>query len=123
MIFFVLLYVLLGQSLFQSPLRIVRGNAFSKGGPRWMALDGNVNERGSHVMPLVDLEEIKYFFNNEKITLVTDQCTEQIVSDILVEAGFSSFPVAYDVIPRVKMELPNLILGELDALFKAHRPL
>lgn len=41
-----------------------------------------------------------------------------------MEAGFSSFPVAYDVFPRVKMELTNslwtqqkdLVFGELDAL-------
>ena len=90
-----------------------------------MVLDGNVNEGGEGV-PLVDLERIKHFFNDAKVTLVTGQFTEQIVSDILVEAGFSSFPVVYDVIPRVKMELPNrlwteqkdLILGELDALIQ-----
>lgn len=109
--------------LYQTRLRDVQGKAFSFGGrQRWLALDGNVNEGGN--VPLVDLERIKYFFSDAKVTAVTGQFTEQIVSDVLVEAGFSSFPVAYDVIPRVKMELPNrlwteqkdLILGELDAL-------
>ena len=123
-IFFVLgVQIVLG--LFQSPLRNVQGKAFSFGGrQRRLALDGNINEGGN--MPLVDLERIKYFFSDAKVTAVTGQFTEQIVSDVLVEAGFSSFPVAYDVIPRVKMELPNrlwteqvdLILGELDALIQ-----
>jgi hypothetical protein len=126
-IFFVLgVQIVLG--LFQSPLRNVQGKAFSFGGrQRRLALDGNINEGGN--MPLVDLERIKYFFSDAKVTAVTGQFTEQIVSDVLVEAGFSSFPVAYDVIPRVKMELPNrlwteqvdLVFGELDALI--HGPM
>jgi hypothetical protein len=121
---FFLFCVPIGLGFFQAPLRSVQGKAFSKGGQqRWVALDGNANGGG---VPLVDLERIRYFFNDAKVTLVTGQFTEQIVSDVLVEAGFSSFPVEYDVIPRVKMELPNrlwteqkdLILGELDALIQ-----
>ena len=72
--------------------------------------DGNANKGGA--MPLVDLERIKFFFDDPKVTTVTGQFTEQIVSDVLLEAGFSSFPVAYDVIPRVKMELPNRLWTE-----------
>jgi len=125
------IYFVLGVKtvrLFQSPLRNVQGKAYSFGGrQRRLALDGSINE-GVDV-PLVDLERIKYFFRDAKVTAVTGQFTEQIVSDILVEAGFSSFPVAYDVIPRVKMELPNrlwteqmdLISCELDALI--HGPM
>lgn len=67
---------------------------------------------------MATLDGIDLDFFQERVMLTTDQFAEQTVSDILVEAGFRSFPVAYDVIPRVKMELPNLILGELDALIQ-----
>ena len=72
----------------------------------------------------VDVERIRHFFGDSKVSAITGQFTEQIVADLLVDAGFTSFPIPYKVLPRVKMELSNrlwteskdLIFGELDAL-------
>lgn len=70
------------------------------------------------------MERIRHFFGDSKVSAITGQFTEQIVADLLVDAGFTSFPIPYKVLPRVKMEFSNrlwteskdLIFGELDAL-------
>jgi hypothetical protein len=80
--------------------------------------------RSAGGLGIVDSERIRNFFSDSKVNAVTGDYTEQIVADVLVEAGFRSFPIPLNPLPRVKFELPNQlwteskgkILGELDAL-------
>lgn len=62
-------------------------------------------------------DRVKYFFSEAKETEMTEQYTEQEVADVLKEAGFKPYPIAYEYSPRVEFKLPHdSKLGEIDAL-------
>ena len=52
------------------------------------------------------LDRIKYFFRDGKVSATTGAFMEQIVADKLTDSGFVSFPIPFNIIPRVKFELP-----------------
>jgi len=86
-------------------------------------------QRSGDIGESVDIERVKYFFNEQKVSTITGSFMEQLVADILVDANFESFPIPYEQeqnkqIPRVKLEIPlrlwsnrtDSALGEFDAL-------
>ena len=102
----------------------LRSSRFSVEGCLLRSASPSSPSRSAAGIGTVDLERVKYFFNDPKVSTVTGQFTEQIVSDVLIEAGFSSHPIPLNPLPRVKFELPNQLwtdgfgslMGELDAL-------
>jgi hypothetical protein len=101
------------------PKKMLAGLKRRGGVQRWMTTYGNVNE-GSAV-PIVNLEQIKFLISDLEHATASPLSS---VSDVLSLAGFGSIiPVAHNVIPRFKMQLPrgpwaehNESINEFDAL-------
>lgn len=102
-------------SFLASSHRVHRPQIPSWDGALWATSQKDGDEADNSKIGFFD--SVKYFFSVAKVSEITGQYTEQIVADVLQEAGFKPYPIAYEYSPRLEFKLRNdSKLGEIDAL-------